>query len=96
MSCRIGISTDPEERIDHWKEKEGYTSSFLLKVKGSEHSWIPYSGGNPAVYGSGFTKRVAQDWEMHLQEERDVYLHLAAQIPMKLGTYTSSRNRPRD
>ena len=27
MACRVGMSTDPDERIRYWKEKEGHTYS---------------------------------------------------------------------
>ncbi len=30
MACRIGISTDPQSRIDHWKRKECHTHSRIL------------------------------------------------------------------
>lgn len=30
MACRVGMSTDPDERIRYWKEKEGHTYSTIL------------------------------------------------------------------
>lgn len=30
MSCRVEMSTNPEERIRHWKNKEGHTRSAIL------------------------------------------------------------------
>ena len=30
MACRIGMSTDPKERIDHWKQKENCTSGTVI------------------------------------------------------------------
>ena len=30
MACRIGISTDPQSRIDYWKREEGHTRSRIL------------------------------------------------------------------
>ena len=30
MACRIGISTNPQSRINHWKREEGYTHSRIL------------------------------------------------------------------
>jgi len=30
MTCRIGISTEPQSQIDHWKRKEGQTHSRIL------------------------------------------------------------------
>ena len=30
MACRIGISTTPHDRIDHWKRVEGHTRSEIL------------------------------------------------------------------
>lgn len=30
MACRVGSSTNPQERIDHWKRAEGYTQSRIL------------------------------------------------------------------
>ena len=30
MACRVGMSTDPQERIQHWKDKEGHTHSKIL------------------------------------------------------------------
>ena len=33
MACRVGMSTDPETRIAHWKRVEGYTRSRILASK---------------------------------------------------------------
>lgn len=30
MACRVGMSTDPQERIDYWKREEGHTHSEIL------------------------------------------------------------------
>lgn len=30
MACRVGISTNPEARIAHWKQVEGHTYSTIL------------------------------------------------------------------
>lgn len=30
MGCRVGMSTTPQERIDHWKRKEGHTHGKIL------------------------------------------------------------------
>ena len=30
MSCRIGMSTDPDKRIQYWKDKEGHEFSEIL------------------------------------------------------------------
>lgn len=30
MACRIGMSTDPQERIRSWKNNEGHTHSKIL------------------------------------------------------------------
>ena len=30
MACRVGISTDPDARIRHWKTVEGHTYSRIL------------------------------------------------------------------
>ena len=30
MGCRVGMSTDPHERIQHWKDEEGHTCSMIL------------------------------------------------------------------
>lgn len=30
MACRVGSSTNPQERIQYWKRKEGHTSSDIL------------------------------------------------------------------
>ena len=30
MACRIGMSTDPEERIRYWKNKEGHVGHEIL------------------------------------------------------------------
>lgn len=30
MACRVGMSTDPVGRIQHWKNKEGHTGSRIL------------------------------------------------------------------
>ena len=30
MACRIGMSTDPEKRIAHWKQVEGHTHHRIL------------------------------------------------------------------
>ena len=37
MACCIGISTNPEGRINHWKRLEGYTHSRIL-AKGLTYS----------------------------------------------------------
>ena len=36
MACRVGMSTDPEERIQYWKKKEGHTNGKIL------HSELTY------------------------------------------------------
>ena len=36
MACRVGSSTNPQARIEHWKEKEGHTSGRVL------HSGLTY------------------------------------------------------
>ena len=30
MACRIGMSTNPQDRIDYWKGEEGHTHSSIL------------------------------------------------------------------
>lgn len=30
MACRIGMSTDPQERIGYWKRTEGHTHGRIL------------------------------------------------------------------
>lgn len=30
MACRVGMSTDPEERIEYWKRVEGHTHGQVL------------------------------------------------------------------
>ena len=30
MSCRVGMSTNPTERIQYWMNKEGHTDSEIL------------------------------------------------------------------
>ena len=30
MSCRVGMSTDPDARIQYWKDKEGHTHATIL------------------------------------------------------------------
>ena len=30
MACRVGMSTNPQERIDYWKRVEGHTGSEIL------------------------------------------------------------------
>ena len=30
MACRIGMSTNPQNRIDYWKNREGHTRSRIL------------------------------------------------------------------
>ena len=30
MACRIGITTNPQPRIDYWKRQEGHTRSRIL------------------------------------------------------------------
>ena len=60
MACRIGISTDPDNRIKYWKEKEGHTHSKILarkltfgdaQIRESEEAknrgCISSPGGNP-------------------------------------------------
>ena len=36
MGCRVGMDTDPHERIQHWKGKEGHTDGKVL------HSGLTY------------------------------------------------------
>ena len=30
MACRVGMSTNPKERIEYWKREEGHTDSSIL------------------------------------------------------------------
>ena len=30
MACRVGMSTNPQGRIQYWKDKEGHTRSEIL------------------------------------------------------------------
>ena len=30
MRCRVGMSADPEDRIDYWKRREGHTGDEIL------------------------------------------------------------------
>ena len=30
MACRVGMSTTPEQRINHWKRVEGHTNGEVL------------------------------------------------------------------
>ncbi len=30
MGCRVGMSTNPEDRIQHWKDEEGHTYGKVL------------------------------------------------------------------
>ena len=30
MACRVGMSTNPYERIEHWKRVEGHTNGAVL------------------------------------------------------------------
>ena len=30
MGCRVGMSSNPQERIDYWKEEEGHTYGKIL------------------------------------------------------------------
>ena len=30
MVCRVGMATDPQQRIAHWKKREGHTYSNIL------------------------------------------------------------------
>ena len=30
MACRVGMSTNPSERIQHWKNEEGHTHHQIL------------------------------------------------------------------
>ena len=30
MVCRVGMATDPQQRIARWKKREGYTYSKIL------------------------------------------------------------------
>ncbi len=30
MACRVGMSTDPQARIDYWKREEGHTHGKIL------------------------------------------------------------------
>ena len=37
MACRVGMSTNPSERIQYWKNKEGYSHGMIL-VSGLTYS----------------------------------------------------------
>lgn len=63
MACRIGMSTEPEERIAYWMEKEGHTDSEILAYgltydeaeereaeEGRKHQ-CHYAGGGERVAG---------------------------------------------
>ena len=64
MGCRVGMSTDPQERIDHWKEKEGHTHSRILaenltysqatdrEKEEAEERGCVYGPGGPYVSGN--------------------------------------------
>ena len=45
MVCRVGMATDPQERIARWKKKEGHTYSKIL------HSNLLYKRGVRAGRG---------------------------------------------
>lgn len=32
MACRVGMSTNPQERIDYWKEAEDCTGGYVLHI----------------------------------------------------------------
>ena len=64
MACRIGMSTDPQERIDYWKRVEGHTHSQILasgltyeqaqarEKSEAESRGCRYHGGGQFVEGS--------------------------------------------
>ena len=31
MACRVGMSTNPDERIDYWKKQESCTSGYVVQ-----------------------------------------------------------------
>ena len=63
MACRVGMSTDPDERIRYWKEKEGHTYSTILasgltydealarEEKEAKDRGCRQSGGGPRISG---------------------------------------------
>ena len=63
MACRIGMSTNPEERIRYWKNEEGHTHSKILasglnynqalarEKREAESRGCRYSGGGQHVSG---------------------------------------------
>ena len=63
MSCRVGMSTDPQERIEYWKNKEGcasgrvlhskltYDRALELEKKEATERGCSHSSGGPRVSG---------------------------------------------
>ena len=63
MACRVGMSTNPDERIEYWKKEENCTSGYVVKSGltydealaeekrlAKEHG-CRQSGGGPRVSG---------------------------------------------
>ena len=63
MACRVGMSTNPDERIRYWKEQEGHTYSTILarrltydgalarEKQEAEDRGCRYSGGGQRISG---------------------------------------------
>lgn len=63
MACRVGMSTDPMERVKYWKAKEGYTNHDVLarglsydqalarEAKEAQTRGCKYEGGGPRKPG---------------------------------------------
>ena len=67
MACRVGMSTNPEERIQYWKRVEGHTHSAILATgltyneatvrEQSEalNRGCTHSGGGERVFGPNYS-----------------------------------------
>ena len=64
MACRVGMSTNPDERIEHWKKEEKCTSGYVVESgltydealaaekRLAETYGCRQSGGGPRVSGA--------------------------------------------
>lgn len=69
MGCRVGMSTDPEERIRYWKRVEGHTSGRVIS-KGltyreaqTKEEEAARSGG--CVHAAGGEHKAGRVWSVY-------------------------------
>ena len=69
MGCRVGMSTDPQERIKYWKEKEGHTHSQILATgltydQATDRERVE-AEKRGCKYGSGGARNGLSNWSVY-------------------------------